>query len=249
MGSGSDVTKDIASIVVADDNFASIVAGIEEGRFAYDNIRKVTYLLISTGVAEIVLFVLAIFSNLPLPLFAVQLLWLNLVTNGIQDVALAFEAGEAGVMRKPPRKPKEGIFNKLMVQETIVSGVTVGLVSFTTWFFLLRMGYSEFIARNMVFLLLVLMENFHVFNCRSEYLSAFKISIRRNVFLVVGVVAAQGIHILAMNIPFMQRVLNIAPVSFLEWMYLLLLASTVLIAMEIFKFIKKKVGEKALEFR
>jgi magnesium-transporting ATPase (P-type) len=142
MGSGIDVAKDTASIIVTDDNFASIVAGIEEGRFAYDNIRKVTYLLISTGAAEIVLFTLALFVGLPLPLFAVQLLWLNLVTNGIQDVALAFEAGESEAMNRPPRKPKEGIFNKLMVQQTVVSGTTMGLLSFGVWYWLLESGWT-----------------------------------------------------------------------------------------------------------
>lgn len=139
MGSGSDVAKDVASIIITDDNFASIEAGVEEGRFAYDNVRKVTYLLISTGFAEVVLFILAVLVGLPLPLFAVQLLWLNLVTNGIQDVALAFEAGEPGAMRRPPRKPTEGIFNRLMVQETLASGLTIGLVAFGAWFWLLRM--------------------------------------------------------------------------------------------------------------
>ncbi|MDD1674367.1 MAG: HAD-IC family P-type ATPase [Methanomicrobiales archaeon] len=96
MGSGTDVTKDTASLIITDDNFSSIVAGIEEGRYAYDNIRKVTYMLISTGFAEVALFLLSLIAGLPLPLLAVQLLWLNLVTNGIQDVGLAFEAGEKG---------------------------------------------------------------------------------------------------------------------------------------------------------
>ena len=93
MGSGTDVAKEVGSMIVADDNFASIVAGVEEGRFAYDNVRKVIYLLISTGAAEVLMFIAAILAGLPIPLLAVQLLWLNLVTNGIQDVALAFEGG------------------------------------------------------------------------------------------------------------------------------------------------------------
>lgn len=116
MGSGTDLAKDTASIVVTDDNFASIVDGIREGRHAYDNIRKVIYLLISTGLAEIILFLLSVLAGLPIPLLPVQLLWLNLVTNGIQDVALAFEGGEPGAMRRRPRKPSEGIFNRLMIQ-------------------------------------------------------------------------------------------------------------------------------------
>lgn len=235
MGSGTDVAKDTASIIVTDDNFASIEAGVEEGRFAYDNIRKVTYLLISTGAAEVILFTLALIADLPLPLFAVQLLWLNLVTNGIQDVALAFEAGEPGAMKRPPRRPTEGIFNRLMVQQTAVSGVTMGLLSFGTWYGLLQAGWDEATARNLVLLLMVLFQNFHVFNCRSEYVSAFKVPLRRNVLLVVGVVAALGLHLFSMQTSFMQSLLRVEPVSSAEFFYLFLLASTVLVVMEIFK--------------
>lgn len=99
MGLGTDVAKEVGSMIVAEDNFASILAGVEEGRFAYDNVRKVIYLLISTGAAEVLMFIAAILVGLPIPLLAVQLLWLNLVTNGIQDVALAFEGGEPGAMK------------------------------------------------------------------------------------------------------------------------------------------------------
>ena len=241
MGSGTDVAKETAEMIVTDDNFASIVSGIEEGRFAYDNVRKVTYLLISTGAAEILLFTLAVLFGLPLPLFAVQLLWLNLVTNGIQDVALAFEGGERGAMARPPRRPKEGIFNSLMVQQTIVSGFTIGLVAFAAWSCLLKSGFEEFAARNKLLLLMVLFENLHVFNCRSEYDSAFRVPLRRNVFLVLGVVIAQGFHLLAMHIPFMQAALRTSPVSVKEWAILLGLAFSVLAAMEIFKIVRKTV--------
>jgi magnesium-transporting ATPase (P-type) len=115
MGSGTDVAKEVGSMIVADDNFASIVAGVEEGRFAYDNVRKVIYLLISTGAAEVLMFIAAILAGLPIPLLAVQLLWLNLVTNGIQDVALAFEGGEPGAMKRKPRRPEETIFDPQMI--------------------------------------------------------------------------------------------------------------------------------------
>ncbi len=240
MGSGTDVAKDTASIIVTDDNFASIEAGVEEGRFAYDNVRKVTYLLIATGLAEVILFALALIFNMPLPLLAVQLLWLNLVTNGIQDVALAFEGGEPGVMNRPPRKPTESIFNRLMISQTVVSGVVMALVAFSTWFWLLHIGWEEVPARNMVLLLMVLLENFHVFNCRSERVSAFRVPLRRNLLLVGGVLAAQLIHILAMHIPFFQNVLQASPVAFKDWIVMLLLASTILAAMEIFKFITRK---------
>jgi magnesium-transporting ATPase (P-type) len=127
---GTDVARDAADLVLADDNFASVVAGVEEGRAAYANIRKVIYLLISTGAAEVVLFLLAVVSGLPVPLTAIQLLWLNLVTNGGQDVALAFEKREPGLLDRPPRRPDEPIFDRLMIRESGVSGVYTGVVAY-----------------------------------------------------------------------------------------------------------------------
>ena len=109
---GTDVARAASDLIITDDNFASIVAGIEEGRAAYDNIRKIVWLLISTAITEVVVFALALFAGLPVPLLAVQILWLNLVTEGIQDVALAFEGKEPDIMRRRPRKPKEPIFNQ-----------------------------------------------------------------------------------------------------------------------------------------
>jgi magnesium-transporting ATPase (P-type) len=235
MGSGTDVAKDTAEILVTDDNFASIQGGIEEGRFAYDNIRKVVYLLISTGAAEIVLFTLALAAGLPLPLLAVQLLWLNLVTNGIQDVALAFEGGEPGAMEQPPRPPGQGVFNRLMVEQTLVSGLTMGLLAFGAWWWLDRTHLEAVQARNFLLMLMVLLENVHVFNCRSERVSALRCPLRRNRLLIVGVIVAQGVHILALYTPLMQSVLGVAPVAFGQWLTLLAMAFSLLLVMEAFK--------------
>ena len=135
--SGTDVAREAGELVISDDNFATIVGGIEEGRVAYDNIRKVIYLLISTGAAELVLMALAVATGTPyLPLLPVQILWLNLVTNGIQDVALAFEPNEGGVLQRQPRSPKERIFNQLMIERTVIAALTMGIVGFVTfrWF-------------------------------------------------------------------------------------------------------------------
>jgi len=240
MGSGTDVAKEVGSMIVLDDNFSSIVAGVEEGRFAYDNVRKVIYLLISTGSAEIILFLASIFAGMPLPLLAVQLLWLNLVTNGIQDVALAFEGGEPGAMKRPPRKPSEKIFNPLMINQTIVSGATMGLIVFGLWYYLNKYTQmNEIHARDLILLLMVFMQNFHVFNARSERLSAFKVPLKRNIILVFGVIAAQGIHILSMQIPFMQNILRIEPITINEWLLILMLAIPMILVMEVFKFIIK----------
>jgi magnesium-transporting ATPase (P-type) len=240
MGSGTDVTKDTASIIVTDDNFATIVNGIEEGRYAYDNVRKVIYLLIPTAVAEIILMIAALSLGFPLPLLAVQLIWLNLVTNGIQDVALAFEGGEKGAMQRPPRPPAERIFNRRMVEETILSGGTIGAVALLFWAFVSGSGMEESLGRNLLFLLIVLFENVHVFNCRSESVSAFRIPLRRNPFLIFGVAGALLLHVACMYIPAMQQVLRIQPVEPVTFVFLVLLATSVLWVMEGYKLVTAK---------
>jgi magnesium-transporting ATPase (P-type) len=241
MGSGTDVAKEVGSMIVVDDNFSSIVAGIEEGRFAYDNVRKVIYLLISTGAAEIILFLASIFMGLPLPLLAVQLLWLNLVTNGIQDVALAFEGGEPGAMQRPPRKTTEKIFNGFMIKQTLVSAFTMGSIVFSYWYYLnTYTDMSETHARDLILLLMVFMQNFHAFNSRSELVSVFRVPVSRNYILVFGVLAAQGIHVLSMHIPFMQQILRIEPVSWMEWLTILTLAIPMILVMEIFKYFSRR---------
>jgi magnesium-transporting ATPase (P-type) len=249
MGSGTDVTKDTASLIVTDDNFSSIVAGIEEGRFAYDNIRKVTYMLISTGFAEVAIFLLALIAGLPVPFLAVQLLWLNLVTNGIQDIGLAFEGGEPGAMRRPPRDPREGIFNRLMIEEVLVSGTAIGIIAFVVWSVLLGAGQEEAHTRNLLVLLMVLVENIHCLNCRSEYRSILRIPLRNNVYIIGAILAAQGIHIAAMQIPLLQDVLGIGPVSLTEWLILGALAVVVLVIMECYKAFRRRFPADIAVFR
>lgn len=245
MGSGSDVTKDTAGLIVTDDNFASIEAGVEEGRFAYDNIRKVTYLLISTGAAEVMLVLASLLLGLPLPLLAVQLLWLNLVTNGIQDIGLAFEGGEPGAMQRPPRRPTEGIFNEQMIRQVVLSGFTMGAIAVAYWAALIEMGVPEQSARNQLLMLFVLMQNVHVFNCRSENDSAFRVPLSRNWVVVGGVATALGVHVLATYVPLMQRILRVEPLQMVQWLYPLVLALAVMAVMEFYKFVKARRLAKA----
>ncbi len=233
--SGTDVARETAEIIITDDNFNSIVAGIEEGRISYSNVRKVIFLLISTGAAELVLFTLALFTNLPLPLLAVQLLWLNLVTNGIQDVALAFEPGEGDEIRHRPRPPKESIFNRIMIERVISSALIIGIVAFYLYKTMLDWGYTVEEARNSTLLLMVLFENVHVFNSRSETLSIFRHNPLRNRILLFGTLVAQLIHIGAMYTPWINDVLGIQPVSIEHWFELLGLALTVTVVMELHK--------------
>ena len=242
---GTDVARETADIIITDDNFESIVDGVEEGRIAYANVRKVIFLLISTGAAELMLFVLAMITGLPLPLLAVQLLWLNLVTNGIQDIALAFEPGEGGELKKPPRPPREPIFNQIMLERVIISAIVIGVVAFGLFKYLLDQGFSLEQARNSTLLLMVLFENVHAFNSRSETLSVLRHNPMRNKLLLGGTIVAQLIHIGAMYTPWLGDVLGASPVTFEQWLTLLGLALSVMFVMELHKWYRSRFVETA----
>lgn len=242
---GTDVARNTADLILTDDNFASIVAGIEEGRVAYDNVRKVVWLLLATGAAEVLLFFLALGFGLPMPLTAVQLLWLNLVTNGIQDVALAFEKAEPDVLDRPPRPPDEPVFDRRMIEQVVLSGAYIGVVAFIVYFYLNQaMGMAESEARNMTLLLMVLFENIHVFSCRSERRSLFSVPIRNNPLLIGAVILAQGVHVAAMFTPGLSKVLDIQPVASRSWIILLGIAATLLLIDESAKLIKKRLENR-----
>jgi magnesium-transporting ATPase (P-type) len=232
---GTDVAREAAELVISDDNFATIVAGVEEGRVAYDNVRKVIYLLVSTGAAEVVAIGLALIAGLPLPLLAVQLLWLNLVTNGVQGVALAFEPGEGDALRRRPRPPEEPVFNRLMVERTVVAALVMGGVAFGAYGWMIAHGWSQHSARNALLLLLVLFEIVHIGNCRSETKSALRLSPFRSPFLLWGSLCALLLHVLAMYTPLGQRVLGVEPVSLGTWAALYGLALTIFVAIELHK--------------
>jgi magnesium-transporting ATPase (P-type) len=237
--SGTDVARETADLVLTDDNFASIVAGVEEGRVAYANVRKVIFLLVSTGAAEIVLFMLALAANVPLPLMAVQLLWLNLVTNGIQDVALAFEPAEGDELARSPRRPRERIFDRLMTQRVALSALVIGGLAFAVFYGLLETGVPETEARNATLLLMVLFENVQAFNSRSETRSAFRHNPLRNKLLLFGTIAAQLVHIGAMYTPGLRDVLGVQPVSLGLWAGLLGVSLAILLAMELHKALRR----------
>jgi magnesium-transporting ATPase (P-type) len=250
--SGTDVAREAAGLVISDDNFATIVAGIEEGRIAYDNVRKVIFLLVSTGAAEMVLVTLAVATGSPLPLTAVQLLWLNLVTNGIQDVALAFEPGQGDELERQPRPPGEAVFDRVMLQRIMLSAVVMGVASFTVFRFWLGNGLASqadpstanaatlAAARNATLLVMVLFENAHLANCRSETRSAFLLPLRRSPFLLMGTLVALGVHLLAMHWPPVQSLLDITPVSGREWLILMAVAASILPAVELHKWWRRR---------
>lgn len=238
MGTGTDIAKDTSSMIITDDNFSSIVAGVEEGRVAYDNIRKVIYMLLSTGFAGIVLFILAVAAKTDIPLVAIQLLWLNTVTSVLQTIALAFEKKEEGIMERAPRPPGQGIFDGQMRAELITAATYIGCCAFFIWTHFLPL-LGEFGARNMTLLFLVLAQNVQVINSRSETKSVFKMNFFSNPKLIIVIVGTQLVHIAAMHIPVMQDVLRVEPIEILSWAKALLLALSIIPVMEVFKIIMR----------
>ena len=245
MGSGTDIARETADMIIVDDNFKSIVAGIKEGRVAYANIRKIIYFLISCGLAEVSFFVFSILFNLPMPLVAIQLLWLNVVTDGIQNFALSFEQAEKEILKEKPRDPEESIFNKSLISEIVVSGLLIGIIVFVVWYYLInKLNMDVDTARGYVLGLMVFIQNVHVFNCRSEHRSAFSVPLNGNWLIVIGVIVSIILQILVMEVDILSVFLKSVSIPTVHLIYLALISLLVLIIMEIYKkivkFIKKK---------
>jgi P-type Ca2+ transporter type 2C len=233
---GTDVARDAADLILTDDNFASIVAGIEAGRVAYDNLRKVILLTLSTGAAEILLMLLATLFQLPPPLTAVQLLWLNLITNGIQDVALAFEGGDPDVLQRPVRPATEPIFDRRMIEQVLLGGTVIGLTAFGYYYYALAgFGIQHVAAQGAVLWLLVWCENAHCFNCRSEERSAFAIPLASNPLLIAAVLGTQALQSAVLWLPPLRDLLSLDALSLADGMALASAGVIVLAIMELYK--------------
>lgn len=241
MGSGTDIARETAKMIIIDDNFKSIVAGVKEGRVAYANIRKIILFLISCGLAEVLFFCLSIIFDMPLPLIAVQLLWLNVVTDGIQDFALSFEKAESDIMKERPRDPASSLFDGSLFTNILVSGLVIGIIVFVVWFYLINVfNMNVDVARGYIMALMVFIQNIHVFNCRSENKSAFSIPLKSNKLIVGGVFVSVLLQIIVMENSLLSSFLSTSKIPVNHLMYLFLIASLVLIIIEFYKFIKNK---------
>ena len=245
MGSGTDIARETAKMIVIDDNFNSIVNGVLEGRVAYSNIRKITYFLISCGLAEVLFFCLAIALDMPVPLVAIQLLWLNVVTDGIQDFALSFEKAEKGIMKEKPRDPKSSLFDKELITEILISGITIGLIVFGLWYYLIKInGMETSLARGYVMALMIIIQNIHAFNCRSEKKSTFTIPVGSNPIFIVGVIGSVLLGLAVMEIPFLSVFLKTHSIPFVHLEMLFLLGTIIFIVMELYKLFRYHLNNK-----
>jgi Ca2+-transporting ATPase len=237
---GTDVAKEASDMVLADDNFASIFYAVKEGRIVFDNIRKVTFFLIPTGIAAILSIMGTIILGMPIPYVPAQLLWINLVTNGLQDIALAFEPGEKGIIDRPPRSPKEGIMSRLLIERTIIVGLLISAGVVYNFVTALNAGDSIEKARTVAVTTMVFFQFFQAWNSRSEYQSIFRISPLSNPFLFFSMTAAFLAQIAVIYVPALQWVFRTEPISTNEWMRILMVASTVIIVVEIDKWLRRR---------
>ncbi len=215
---GTDVTKEASSLILGDDDFSTIVAAIEEGRVIYDNIRKFIRYLLSCNMGEVMTMFVAVLLGFPLPLIPIQILWMNLVTDGLPAIALGLDPGEPDVMKKRPRKPQESIFAHGLPAKIIGRGAAIAatvLLAYTAVYYFSG-GIME-LSRTMAFTTLVFAQLFYVFECRSERYSVFELGLFSNPFLVAAVISSILMQLVVIYTPFFQRVFGTVPLGLGHW--------------------------------
>lgn len=236
MGSGTDVAKEASDMVITDDDFASVYAAVEEGRTAFRNIRMATFFLLSTGLADVLIILSALGLAWPLPLLPAQILWVNVVTNGIADVALAFEPGERSLFRRPPRPKDEGVLGRNLLGRLVLIGLwlSVGTAGAFWWSWDIR-GDGLDLARTVAVTTLVLFQSVHVFNCRGEHTSVFRRSPAANRILLAGVVVSVAAHVGAMYWSVTQDLLRFQPLDATAWLVCIAVAASAILPNELHK--------------
>ncbi len=247
LGSGTEVTKETSDMILMDDNFKTIVAAVRQGRIIYENIRKVILYLLSDSFTEVILIGGSLLLGLPLPVTAAQILWVNLVEDGLPNFALAFEPGEKEVMKDKPRKAKEPILNTEMKILIFAIGIITDIVLFGLYFYLLKSGLEDFNhIRTFIFTALGLDSLLFVFSCRSLRFNIWHKNPFSNRYLIFAVCIGFLMLFGAVYIPFLQGFLKTVPLSRLDWLILIPLAIFKISAIEITKwfFIVKKKHQK-----
>jgi Ca2+-transporting ATPase len=238
--SGTDVAKESADMVITDDDFATVFAAVEEGRVAFDNVRKTTFFLISGNAAAVLAVLASLVGDLALPFVAVQLLWLNLVTNGVQDIALAFEPGEKHLIDQPPRGRREGVISRVLWERTAIAALVMAAGTLLMFELQLDAGEGLEQARSVALTTMVIFQALHVGNARSETLSAFAKSPFSNRFLFVGTLGAIAIHAAALYLPVTQFALDLEPIDLRTWAEILAVGLSVIAAVELHKLARRR---------
>lgn len=239
---GTDVSKEAAHMILLDDNFATIVKAVKEGRKIYDNIRKFIKYLLTTNSGEIWTLFLAPLVSLPIPLLPIHILWINLVTDGLPALALSVEPAEGDVMSRPPRHPKESIFAHGLGFHAIWVGLLMGGIVIFIQAWSIQTGHAHW--QTMVFTVLCLTQLGHVLAIRSEKVSLFRMGLFSNKYLFSAVVLTFILQMATIYVPALNPIFKTEPLTFNELMFTLALSSVVFFAVEIEKLIRWRTKEK-----
>ena len=238
---GTDVTKEASDMVLTDDNFASIVSAVEEGRGIFENIRRVVHFLLSCNIGEIFVLLVASLLGMPLPLLPIQILWTNLVTDGLPALGLAMEGIDPDLMKKQPRERSEGIVTRSLLWVMLVQGIFIAFCTLAP--FALEVYYFEaelIKAQTMAFTVLVFCQKFHVFNCRSEWTSVFKLGVFSNRMLNWSVVIILSTQLLLVYVPSLQTIFKVVPLNLVDWAIVIAFSIQPLLLMEVVKWVRKR---------
>jgi Ca2+-transporting ATPase len=236
---GTDVAREASDMVLTDDNFASIVNAVEEGRHQYANIKKFIRFLLSSNTGEVIAIFLSILSNSPLILLPVQILWMNLVTDGVIAMALGVEPVDKDIMTQKPQSPKAPIMGKSHVIVTLLLGGYIGLMTF--WFFYhylkSNIPHDQLVAQTVAFTGIIVLEKINVFNFRSFNRPLAKIGFFSNPWLLWAWLSSIGLQVCAVYIPFLQKMLHTVPLRLSDWGFIFLLSLPILIIPEFYKLV------------
>lgn len=225
---GTDVTKEASSMILLDDNFATIVAAVSEGRVIYDNIRKFIRYLLSCNIGEVLTMFLASVLSLPIPLLPIQILLVNLATDGLPAMALSLEPPEKDVMLRKPRGRNESIFSEGLWAKIVLRGVLIGLctiISFTL--ILILFDGNQRLGRTVALCTLVMSQLFHVFECRSERNSIFKIGFFTNLYLVFAVLSSMILLVIVVYLPWLQNIFQTQGLNPFQWFIVMGFSGTI----------------------
>lgn len=242
---GTDVTKETAEMVLTDDNFASIVSAVEEGRVIYSNIRKFVFFLLSCNVAEILVIFIAMLLGWPIPLLPIQLLWLNLVTDAFPALALGMEKKEPGIMDTPPRNPDEPIMNRDMCWSIAIQSIVLTIAVLGSFYFALAETNDVATARTYAFVTLIAAELLRAYTVRSEKYTLWRIGIFSNPQMNLATIASFAMLFVVLFIPSLQGIFKTVPLSIHDWDFIGIFAILPVIAGELSKVIKGKMRKSA----
>lgn len=238
---GTDVAKNTAELILTDDNFASIVSAVEEGRIIYDNIKKFVFFLLSCNIGEIIIVFVSILMNLPVPFIPIQLLWLNLVTDSFPALALGVESGDPDIMDRQPRDPKASILDRPMLIGVLVQSLAIGLSSLLAYTTALRIYPDNLaLARTITFATLISAELLRAHSSRSQRHSLFKIGFFTNRTMILGTSFSFLLMLIVLYVPFIQPIFDTVTMGFEHWRIVVLYAFIPLVVGELYKFIDRK---------